>query len=349
MAEKKQQSGAFQNSWLNPAPTQINPQTGPYEMGGYQTDAFGRRYPTPGMDRVGRGVRGQPFANVTQHYGHTGRQHDAVQPPQMSQTNYDENIPGQHSQGSQGMLNYAEEMTPFPTNVGIERAENEYEKPRTASKALADYRFVGPKNPKSQQLQWATENPPKNPWASELEGAHPELLKQTHDFYETPQAEITMGERASHAGIQGADALGKGVRGGLGYGKNLLNAALYGKDSDQDFLQQGGKALGKGANFMQKLLFGSKPAPADPMQQSGTTPETDAMYQQGMEDNPWLNQEGDSQAATDAWWGNQEYGQKVGGASGSPFLSTIGGALSGGRDILKKGADWWWGDEMRGR
>ena len=87
----------------------------------------------------------------------------------------------------------------------------------------------------------------------------------------------------------------------------------------------------------------------NPAKQSGTTPETDAMYQQGMEDNPWLNQEGDSQAATDAWWDNQEYGQKVGGASGSPFLITIGGALSGGRDILKKGADWWWGDEMRGR
>ena len=362
MAEKRQQSGVFQNQWLNPAPTQINPQTGPYEMGGYQTDAFGRRYPTPGIERVSRGDRGQPFAGATQHYGHTGAQHTAAQsPPGMlgyANDIYNLEIPSLLDDESRAYIARRQENASNPPTAASRRNFDENIKPIGQPQPQKDrgleMEHMGSMGSLEDVQAAADAAAPKNPWASELEGAHPELLKQTHDFYETPQADTTLGERAGLAGIQGAAALGKGIKGGLGYGRSLINAALYGNKENmgadrKDFLQQGGKALGKGANFMQRLLLGSPDAPADPMQQSGTTPETDAMYQQGMEDNPWLNQEGDSQAATDAWWDNQEYGQKVGGASGSPYLSTIGGVLSGGRDILKKGADWWWGDEMRGR
>lgn len=73
----------------NQAPTSVSRQTGPYEMGARQTDAFGRGYPTP-TSTAGQGIwpsqSSVPFYEQYQnppqvpprHQGHTAGQHEAM-------------------------------------------------------------------------------------------------------------------------------------------------------------------------------------------------------------------------------------------------------------------------------
>ena len=108
----------------------------------------------------------------------------------------------------------------------------------------------------------------------------------------------------------------------------------------KDFLQEGGKALGKGGSFMQKLLFGSKPAPQakENLNNFQMTPEQQAMRDQGLADNPWLSGEGDSQVETDRWWDEQEYPKDPDKSYGSGYAKGIG-------NLLRKGSEWWWGGD----
>jgi hypothetical protein len=353
MAEKRQQGGVFQNQWLNPAPTQISPQTGPYEMGASQLDAFGRRYPTPGITPPA-----STYQRPVPHRGHTGQQHEAARageqsgmlgyasdfdrgaelesmdapsllddesrayfermsnkPTAASRRNFDENIPGQHKQDGGLEMSFMGGMGPLmhDTSGG-----------------------VGPMNPLSQRDQFYSEwaNDPKRGMARAHTadalgtGANAMRLTPTPEpsplelegqiaTRSLPDTGASLGDKAAYAGLQGASALGKGVKGGLGYGRSLINAALYGNRENmgadrKDFLQEGGKALGKGgkalgkgANFMQRLLFGSKPqAAGTPSQGGGLTPEQQAMRERGIADNPWTV--GDDFTG-DEWWDEQEY------------------------------------------
>ena len=107
---------------------------------------------------------------------------------------------------------------------------------------------------------------------------------------------------AAMGGINAADALGQGARDTGKYGMNLLNAALYGKDSDRTL----GQDLKKGGGFLQKLLFGSKPTPEAQGQVASNnfqmTPEQQTMRDKGIADNPWLTNED-----SENWWEMQDY------------------------------------------
>tara|TARA_R110002020_G_scaffold55264_1_gene153417 strand:+ start:1215 stop:2321 length:1107 start_codon:yes stop_codon:yes gene_type:complete len=359
VAERKQnqQSGVFNqfSNWLNPAPTQINRQTGPYEMGASQVDAFGRRYPTPRMTPTTPGIAPQ-YQRPNQHRGHTDLQHSAARYPGGQ-------IQGPPAPQQSGMLSYIDNPH---VNAKIAAQSGDFEVPSLLDDESREYmRNMDQKRNQDPggefehmaamgDLDMYGDKPPGlnlRRGDQSLEEPQYQFADRDYTINEpAPSGKMGIedaGNLAAMGGINAADALGKGVRGALGYGKNLLNAALYGKGSDRDIvkeggqaLQQGGQALGKTANFVQRGLFGTPDAPPDPNQQSGMTPEKEAMWQQGMEDNPWLAQEGDSQAATDRWWDQQEYGQKVGGPQG--FYPLLGGLKAAGSTLGKMG-EWWWG------
>jgi len=82
--DPKQRSSVFSQlaNRLYPAPTSINMQTGPYELGAYQVDAFGRKYPTP-RDTTGAGIwpAPPPYQRPVQHRGHTAQEHENLRQP----------------------------------------------------------------------------------------------------------------------------------------------------------------------------------------------------------------------------------------------------------------------------
>ena len=304
MAERKTQQppqgGVFNqfSNWLNPAPTQIFPQTGPYEMGAQQTDAFGRGYPTPKRTATTPGIT--PPQGPTQHRGHTALQHSAAQnptgqvygPPAPPTSQYDQRFDNPHIRAK-----IAEQAGNFEVPSLLDDESRAYMENQNQVPG-AELEHMGSMGSLEQVQAGADADAAANAAAQAGTTAQPGT---------TPPAQQSgMLQYASDAGINTADALGKGVRGGLGYGRSLLNAALYGKGSDQDFLQQGGQALGKVGKGFQRLLFGTKPKEAGFVGAGGAggglTPEQQAMRDQGIADNPWLVNED-----SENWWDDQEY------------------------------------------
>ena len=82
--DPKQRSSVFSQlaNRLYPAPTSINMQTGPYELGAYQVDAFGRKYPTP-RSTTGEGIwpAPPPYQRPVPHRGHTAQEHENLRQP----------------------------------------------------------------------------------------------------------------------------------------------------------------------------------------------------------------------------------------------------------------------------
>lgn len=318
--------------------------TGPYEMGAYQIDAFGRKYPTPTMTDSTAGIAptyqgGSQSTMNNGHQGHTAMQHDLarIDPDDpRNRMNYDENIPSPSS--GPGLIDYSE-FGPFADG---------YKKEGSPSDVL-DYRQAQPYDQSvDAQIEGGSQGFDKSLRMEPGALVRPEIGKYAptrpqdrEELEQIASPELGLEDlqgAAARGGINAADALGQGVRGAGKYGSSLLNAALYGKDSDRTL----GQDLKKGGGFLQKLLFGTKPSPEAQGQVAPNdfqmTPEQQAMRDKGIDDNPWLANED-----SENWWEEQDYGQKVGGASGSPFLSTIGGGLSSAGNTFKKGAQWWYG------
>ena len=137
---------------------------------------------------------------------------------------------------------------------------------------------------------------------------------------------------AAQGGLNVADALGQGARDTGKYGMNLLNAALYGKDSDRTL----GQDLKKGGGFLQKLLFGNKPTPEAQGQENlnnfQMTPEQEAMREQGLTDNPWLADED-----SENWWEKQEFTEGPDRSFGGGYVKGIGGLMKEGSKYFNYG------------
>tara|TARA_R110002167_G_scaffold42855_7_gene129878 strand:- start:6131 stop:7174 length:1044 start_codon:yes stop_codon:yes gene_type:complete len=329
MAEKKQldkRIGGFGNitspgmMYGRGLPQTAQQQTGPYEMGAWQTDAFGRKYPTPTMTDSTSGIF-PPYQGGSQstmnngHQQHTGQEHDAVRPPPpMRNENYDENIP---KPSSPGLIDYSE-YGPFTEG---------YETGRPSD--VLNYRQAQPYDQSmNAQVEGGSQGFDKgfrglDPGEAINEpGAlvRPEIGKyaptrpQDREYFDQAASpglgfEDLQGY-ASRGGLNVADALGKGVKGTAKYGGSLLNAALYGKDSDRTI----GQDLKKGGGFLQKLLFGTRPAQEGQGEGAPNnfqmTPEQQAMRDKGMAQNPWLAEEDN-----EGWFDEQEYGPATPGGN----------------------------------
>tara|TARA_R110001583_G_scaffold140049_2_gene292174 strand:- start:84 stop:1202 length:1119 start_codon:yes stop_codon:yes gene_type:complete len=313
-------------------------QNGPYEIGASQTDAFGRKYPTPTMTDSTAGIA-PPYQGGSQstmnngHQDHTAGQHNLARINQNDMYDRGMNTVNQFEDLYQNTINQRDnsEYGPYAGGYQSEGRPSDalnYQQPQPYEDSLNSR--LGSNNPGlidfAQQANNMSEQPfqgadtnlamPKDAdiylknRVGEGSGASADQRnREVEDWYNErgqtqgkQSAQFTAGDTmgaAKQGGLNMADALGDGVRGTAKYGSSLLNAAVFGKDSKRS-------ALGEGLGFLQKALFGTKPAQEAQGQVAPNdfqmTPEQQAMRDKGIADNPWLANED-----SENWWETQDY------------------------------------------